>query len=161
MSDALIGVIVGGAIGLLGSLFAAGLTARRERQKAEALVRAYLIGILEITEAREHVKLARHVIACWRAGDDIPFEFFGNDTLKNDLVEVGELAKQTTYLNRDDAANTARFITLLQAVRINMNMLSSDKFKALPIDRRLAHVEWALNQWLRAVEIASRLIDRL
>ena len=37
--------------GLLGSLLAAGLSARRERQKVEALVRAYLIGILEILEA--------------------------------------------------------------------------------------------------------------
>jgi hypothetical protein len=165
MSDALLGVVIGGAIGLLGSFLgpnlAAHLSSRRERQKAQALVRAYLIGILEISEARDHVRRAQAVLASWGSGNDITFEFYAGDSLKNDLVESGELAKQTSYLNEDDAADLARFISKLQAVRVDMALMSTPQFKSRPIESRIATVSWAVDQWLAAVEMAKKLIARL
>ena len=81
--------------------------------------------------------------------------------LRNDLIETGELSKQTSYLHKDDAADLARFIAAMQAIRINMAMLSNPAFKERVLETRIAHVEWTLKQWFRAKGIADELIKRL
>ena len=138
MDGTLVGVVVGGLIAVVGQNAIEFFKNRRERKKAKSLVRAYLVGLIDITEQRGHVKLAEGVLERWRAGDDIPFAYFGSESLRNDLIETGELSKQTGYLNKDDAGDLARFIAAMQAIRINMAMLSNPTFKE-PRKYREAH----------------------
>ena len=79
MDGTLLGVIVGGVIAVVGQNAVEYFKNRRDREKAKSLVRAYLIGLVDITEQRGHVKLAEGVLEHWRAGNDIPFAYFGSD----------------------------------------------------------------------------------
>lgn len=135
MDKALLGVIVGGLIAFVGQNLVESIKTRRIRLKTEALVRAYLVGILDITEHLQHVEY--------------------------DLIETIDLSRQTRFLKKDDAADLARFIAAMQAIRINMARLSNPAFRKQPFERRVAHVEWTLQQWFRAKDIAQELINRL
>ena len=134
MDKALLGVIIGGLAAFVGQNFVEFVKTRRDRLKAQSLVRAYLVGILDITEHLQHVEY--------------------------DLIETGDLPKQTNFLRKDDAADLARFITAMQAIRINMARLSNPSFKKQPMERRIAHFDWTLQQWFRAKDIAQGLINR-
>jgi hypothetical protein len=135
MDKALLGAIIGGSIAFVGQNFVEFAKTRRDRLKAEALVRAYLVGIIDITEHLQHVEY--------------------------DLIVTGDLPRQTNFLRKDDAADLARFIAAMQAIRINMARVNNPAFKMQSIDRRIAHVDWTLQQWFRAKEIAQGLINRL
>ena len=135
MDKALLGVIIGGLLAFAGQNFVEFVRTRRDRLKAEAFVRAYLVGILDITEHLQHVEY--------------------------DLIETGDLPKQTNFLRKDDAADLARFIAAVQVIRINMARLSNPAFKRKPMERQIADVEWTLQQWFRAKDIAQGLINRL
>src|ERR1700691_4341476 len=84
MWENLLSVALGGAIGLLGSVLAPSLAQRRDAKKARAIVRAQLIGVLDISEVRRHVPDAMAVVAAWRAGQDLKFEYFGTEIEKGD-----------------------------------------------------------------------------
>ena len=135
MDKALLGVIIGGLIAFVGQNFVEFVKTRQNRLKTEALVRAHLVGILDITEHLQHVEY--------------------------DLIETVDLSRQTCFLRKDDAADLARFIAAMQAIRINMTRLSNPAFRKQPFERRVAQVEWTLQQWFRAKDIAQQLINRL
>jgi hypothetical protein len=161
MDKTLWGVIVGGLIAFVSQNAVEFFKARHERAKAAALVRAYLVGLLDITEHRRHVELAQAVVEQWKAGKNLYYVFHISDALRNDLIETGDLTKQTSFLKKDEAAELARFIGAMQAIRVNMALLSAPEFQARPIDDRISNVEWTLRQWFRAKDIALKLINRL
>ena len=135
MDKALLGVVVGALIAFAGQNFVEFIKTRRNRLKTEAIVRAYLVGILDITEHLQHVEY--------------------------DLIETIDLPRQTSFLKKNDAADLARFIAAVQAIRINMTRLSNPAFRKQPMERRVAHFEWTLQQWFRAKDIAQGPINRL
>jgi hypothetical protein len=160
MWENLLSVALGGAIGLLGPVLAPSLAERRDAKKARAIVRAHLIGVLDITEARQHVPNGIAVIAAWRAGQDLKFEYFGSDVDKNDQT-ISQLMDQVAHLNKHDAAELAKFIGIWRAVRINMERSEDGWLNQQPLDVRIRFVEWPLEQWARANAIARGLIARL
>lgn len=157
------GVLIGGLIGLAGATLAPYLAARRDESRSRALVRAYLISLLEIAEARGHTELAERVLAEWRRGNDLSLEYFGSDedAAKADPVANGDLLRQASFLKKEDAADLARFVAILRAVRIDLIAMSLPQFKALPLQGRIQRLEWTLKHWLRGADIAQRLADRL
>jgi hypothetical protein len=156
------GVVVGGLLGLGGATLTPWLAARRDRSRAKAYVRAYLVSILDIAEARGHVDRAKAVLEAWRSGNDVQISQFGSQSEAiGDPVASGELLKQAGFLGPDDAADLARFIQRLRAVRIDLDAGSNSEFKQLPLENRIARLEWTFDQWLKAKEIAEKLIVRL
>jgi hypothetical protein len=163
MINQLWGVVIGGLLGLGGATLTPWLAARRDRMRSRALVRAYLVSILDIALSRGHADRANAVLAAWKAGQaDVGVTIFGSQTdAVGDPVASGELLKQAGFLAMDDAADLARFIGSLRAVRIDMDRLSTPEFKASPIAAKISALEWTVSEWDRAKGIAERLIKRL
>ena len=84
----------------------------RQMRSKRALVRAYLVSILDIALSRGHADRANAVLAAWKAGQaDVGVTIFGSQTdAVGDPVASGELLKQAGFLAMDDAADLARFI---------------------------------------------------
>jgi hypothetical protein len=117
MPSQLIGVVIGGLIGLAGATLGPWLAARRDKARAKAFVRAYLISIVEIAQSRGHVARANALLEQWRAGKtDVDITTFGSQSdAIGDPVASGELLKQAALLDPDDAADLARFVGSLCA----------------------------------------------
>jgi hypothetical protein len=56
-----------GLLGLGGATLTPWLAARRDRMRSRALVRAYLVSILDIALSRGHADRANAVLAAWKA----------------------------------------------------------------------------------------------
>jgi hypothetical protein len=77
MVNQLWGVIVGGLLGLGGATLTPWLAARRDRTRSRAFVRAYLVSILDIAEARGHDDRAKKGLEAWRSGKgDVRISYF-------------------------------------------------------------------------------------
>jgi hypothetical protein len=162
MANQLWGVIVGGLIGLGGATLTPWLAARRDRARARAFVRAYLVSIIDIAEARGHVARANAVLTAWRAGREMEINYFGSQSEAiGDPVASGELLKQAAFLGADDGADLACFIGTLRAVRIDIDKLGTPEFKRALLAERIAALQWTVDQWMRAKGIAENLILRL
>jgi hypothetical protein len=163
MVSQLWGVVIGGLLGLGGATLTPWLAARRDRTRLRAYVRAYLVSILDIAHARGHVARANDVLGAWRAGNTaIEINTFGSQTdAIGDPVASGELLKEAGFLGMDDAADLARFIGSLRAVRIDMDKLGTPGFRAAPIADKITALQWTVNEWDRAKGIAEGLIKRL
>ena len=163
MSSQLIGVVIGGLIGLAGATLAPWLAGRRDRTRARAFVRAYLVSIVEIAQSRGHVARGNAVLEQWKAGKtDVDITTSGSQSeALGDPVASGELLKQTAFLDPDDAADLARFISSLRAVRIDLDALNNEQFKARPIEVKIAALQWTIDEWAKAEASAKKLIERL
>jgi hypothetical protein len=163
VSSQLLGVLIGGLIGLAGATLTPWLAGRRDRWRARAFVRAYLVSILEIAESRGHLARAKAMLERWKAGDtDASLITYGSQSDSvGDPIANGDLLKQTAFLNPVDAADLARFIGSLRAVRIDLDASSTEPVKTAPMQKRIAALEWTIAEWTKAEAIASRLIARL
>jgi hypothetical protein len=163
MINQLWGVIIGGLLGLGGATLTPWLAARRDRARSRAFVRAYLVSILDIAEARGHVERAKGVLEQWRSGKgDVQISYFGSQSeAVGDPVASGDLLKQAGFLSPEDAADLARFVQRLRAVRIDLDASSTPEFKQAALEIKIARLQWTIDQWLKAKEIAERLIVRL
>jgi hypothetical protein len=157
------GVVIGGLIGLAGATLTPWLAARRDRLRARALVRAYLVGILEITESRGHLARAQAMLERWKGGDTTAnlITYGSQSDSVGDPVANGDLLKQAAFLDPADAADLARFILSLRAIRIDLDAASTEPFKNAPMPRRIAALEWTIAEWIKGEAVASRLISRL
>jgi hypothetical protein len=151
------------AVVLGGATLTPWLAARRDRRRSRAFVRAYLVSILEIAKSRGHVERANSVLAAWKVGQiDVDITTFGSESdAIGDPVANGEMLKQAGFLAMDDAADLARFIGSLRAVRIDMDKISTPEFKASAVAAKISALEWTVSEWDRAKGVAENLIKRL
>jgi hypothetical protein len=163
MVNQLWGVIIGGLLGLGGATLTPWLAARRDRARSRSFVRAYLVSILDIAQARGHVARANAILEAWKAGNaDIEIKYFGSQSEAiGDPVASGDLLREAGFLAMDDAADLARFIGSLRAVRIDIDKIGTQEFKAAPIADKILSLQWTVNEWDRAKGIAEGLILRL
>jgi hypothetical protein len=163
MSSQLIGVVIGGLIGLAGATLTPWLAARRDRLRARAYVGAYLVSILDIAESRGHLARAKAILERWEAGDtEAGFIIYGSQSDSvGDPVANGDLLKQAAYLDPTDAADLACFISSLRAVRIDLDASVTEAFKTAAMQKRIAALKWTVNEWIKAEQIARKLIASL
>jgi hypothetical protein len=155
------GVLLGGAIGLAGSFIPQLWQSYRAKKSAGGFVASYIHGIIEITNARNHVANARRLLEAWRGPNpDFPISVYGTPDLASDPL-LAEASRQIGLLDAADARDAATFLYILMAIRIDLRMIESGRFMTLAVAERIARLQWDLDQWQRAETIGNRLVNRL
>jgi len=158
----LLSVLVGGAIGVAGSV-ATAITAKwwdeqRQRKALRAAFGAEIGALLKITEARRHVANAQEWLRRWPNGEDHVPKFFWLKTpqdpvYSNNVDKIGLLGT--------DAADIVLFYTNVDAIRVNLSVLVTGQIKNFTIERRIAWVENALAIWQPTEALGRSLVERL
>jgi hypothetical protein len=120
MTAELLGVIVGGVIGITGSIAASFipqmLTQRRAKAAAKAITRAYILGILRMEEIRRHGEAYKNNLNALRAGTTTDLlRIYGAEDMSDDLQK--SLIAHVVLLQLDIAADVVQFCNQLNGVR--------------------------------------------
>jgi hypothetical protein len=161
MAD-LLGVALGGAIAIVSSIAVKWWEDYRHRQALRASFGAEINGILQITEARGHVRNAEEWLARWRRGEDYVPQLFT-------LADGAKMPEDPVYSKNVDkigmlgaeAADIVLFYTRLNAVRVNLRVFVTGQIKEFTIERRIAWIENALEIWRPNEALARSLVQRL
>jgi hypothetical protein len=161
MSSSLIGMVITGLIGILGSLLGS-LTPhlwqrRRDRSAARAITRAYISGILRMEEVRNHVSWYQgHISAIQTGGNPAPNILGAEDD--NDLLQPTVIA-QIGLLEPDIAGDVTLFINMLDGLRIDLRAIALGKIDHPEMKLKVLTKDLALFQELLA--LGQKLVERL
>jgi hypothetical protein len=158
--SALWGVLLGGVIGVSGSIIPIYLEGHRATKRAKGIVAAYVRGLLMISKARGHLELGRKVLEIWKTNPDFRFTIWGSDYFSADPM-MQNAADQVAFLPAEDAADVVSFMMILIALRIDLQSVENGKFWELPVESRIATLTWDIAQWERAETIAEAVVQRL
>jgi len=160
MAD-LLSVVVGGIIGVTGSLTAKWWDERRQREALRAAFAAEIEALLQIAETRGHLADAEDWLRRWRDGEDhVPQLFWPNDdTAREDPVYTKNVDK--IGLLGPDAGDIVLFYTNLGAVRVNLRAFVTGQAKEFTTGQRIAWVENGLSIWQSTETLGRSLVERL
>jgi hypothetical protein len=161
MSSSLIGMVITGLIGILGSLLGS-LTPhlwqrRRERSSARAITQAYISGILRMEQIRDRVSWYEGYIAAIQAGGNPAAKTPGSED-DDDLLQPTVIA-QIGLLEPDIAGDVTLFIKILDGLRINLRAIALGKMDHPEEKLKVLKKDLALFQELLA--LGQKLVERL
>jgi hypothetical protein len=158
------GVALGGGIAIVSSI-ASSITVKwweeyRHRNALRAAFRAEIKALLEIAEAREHVRKAEEWLERWCRGEDHVPQLFtlDDDKMPDDPVYNRNVDK--IGMLGADAANIVLFYTKLNAVRVNLRVFVTGQVKEFTIERKIAWVKNALALWRQTEALGRSLVQK-
>jgi hypothetical protein len=156
----LVGVVIGGLIGLAGSIVPHLWEKRRARKSARAIARAYVSGILKMEEIRQHGSLYQQNIATLRAGTSQSLmKIFGAEDSRDELQSA--LVGQVGLLEPDVARDMVMFCNMLEGLRVDLKAMALGQMDNLSVAEKLKILEGDLKLWNDTQELGRDLMRRL
>jgi|HubBroStandDraft_4_1064222.scaffolds.fasta_scaffold437612_1 hypothetical protein len=156
----LVGVVIGGLIGLAGSIVPHLWEKRRARKSARAIARAYVSGILKMEEIRQHGSLYQQNIATLRAGTSQSLmKIFGAEDSRDELQSA--LVGQVGLLEPDVARDMVMFCNMLEGLRVDLKAIALGQMDNLSVAEKLKILEGDLKLWNDTQELGRDLMRRL
>jgi hypothetical protein len=156
----LVGVVIGGLIGLAGSIVPHLWKKRRARKSARAIARAYVSGILKMEEIRQHGSLYQQNIATLRAGPSQSLmKIFGAEDSRDELQSA--LVGQVGLLEPDVARDMVMFCNMLEGLRVDLKAIALGQMDNLSVAEKLKILEGDLKLWNDTQELGRDLMQRL
>jgi hypothetical protein len=154
------GVVVGGVIGLAGSVVPYLWQQRRLRLSARALVRAYIAGILSMEAIRQHGDLYQQNLDQLRSGaTQSLMKIYGADDTRDELQST--LIGQLAYLEPNVARDTVAFCNMLAGLRIDVKAMVLGQMDNLAVPQKIRILELDLKIWNDTLALGRSLVDRL
>jgi hypothetical protein len=161
-ANELIGVVIGGAIGLAGSILPHLYEKRRARKSARAMAYAYISGILRMEEIRKHGSLYEKNIVLLEAGTTQSLmKIVGADDFAPDAEIQKALINQLGLLEPDIARDIVIFGNMLAGVRIDVKAITLGQLDSLPLADKIRILKQDLKLWNDTLELGRHLIERL
>jgi hypothetical protein len=156
----LLGVVVGGVIGIAGSLLPHVWELRRARVSARAMARAYVSGILKMEEVRQHGALYRTALAGLQAGQpqSLPRVYGAEDT--DDELQK-QLINHLGHLGHAEATDLVHFCNMLAGLRIDLKAIALGQMDQLTIQQKIGVLERDLKLWEETLQLGHDLAQRL
>jgi|HubBroStandDraft_6_1064221.scaffolds.fasta_scaffold74300_3 hypothetical protein len=156
----LIGVVIGGLLGLAGSVIPQFWDKRRARQSAKAICRAYVAGILRMDEIRHHGELYKKNLADLRSGatQSMMVIYGAEDT--NDEMQSA-LIGHVGLLSPDVARDMVIFCNMLDGLRVDLKAMSSGAMDDIPVSDKIRILENDLRMWDETKSLGRELVNRL
>jgi hypothetical protein len=164
MAADFLGVIVGGVIGITGSIAATIipqiLTRRRAKASAKAITRAYILGILRIEEVRQQGALYQNNLTALRAGitNDL-FRIYGAEDMSDDFQR--SLIEHVALLEPDIAADVIQFCNQLDGLRIDLKAMALGRMDQLLVQQKIDILEKDLKLWNETQALGRKVVARL
>lgn len=159
----LIGVVIGGLIGLAGSMVPHFWERRRTKKSARAVARAYVSGILRMEEIRDHTSWYEQHIAVLRnlhGGPDPMMTILGAEE-GHDVLQPAVIA-QLGFLEPDIARGIATFINMLEGLRMDLKAIAPGQTN-IPLSRpqKVQILQADLDLWKDTLTLGKNLVERL
>jgi hypothetical protein len=158
--DQIIGVIVGGALGIGGSMATKYWDSWREAKSLRASLAAEIAAILVTAKMRNHESNFRALLAQWKAGNNLPVTASGVDLAMTGGVYEANVSK-IGLIGADLAARVVRFHFELLAMRITFKTVEDGSFQQLPLAAKIAETETLLDLWDGMTVRAENLVKDL
>jgi hypothetical protein len=157
-----VGVLIGGIIGIAGSVVPQWWGQRQARASAHAAVLAYISAVLKIEEIRQHATLYRNCLTALRAGQHEPLpRIFGAE----DYTDADEMQKAIVgkigLLSADVASDCVLFFNMLDNLRIDLRAIALGKVDGLSLAEKISTLEADLKLWDDSQRLGRDLIKRL
>jgi hypothetical protein len=138
----LLGVIVGGVIGLAGSMLPHIWEQRRAGASARAVARAYVSGVLRMYEFRQHSELYREALQALRSGNHqaLPRIYGAEHYPNNDQMQTA-LINQLGSLEPENARDLVMFLNMLQGFDVGAAAMALKKMDDLTPEQKIMVVE--------------------
>jgi hypothetical protein len=138
----LFAAVTGGVVSYAGGYFARRSEERKQRLALRAAFAAEIGAMLAIADVRQHESRLREWINRWENGEDHKAVFFGaprelDPIFSKNVDKIGMLGA--------DAADFVRWYTLLRALRVHFIAIEDGGLDKLPLPRRVAFVQQALD----------------
>jgi hypothetical protein len=155
------GVVLGGAVTLIGSIGVKWWDEWRQRRALRAAFGAEIEALINIVEIRKHEARAQEWLAKWRKGEDYVPKMYGFDGAKmyedpvyrSNLDKIGMLGAE--------AADAVQFYTNMIACRVNLRVFVTGEVKDFSIGKRIEWVESLLAVWQPTKALGLSLVKRL
>jgi hypothetical protein len=158
----LIAVIVGGAIGIAGSIVPHLWTQSRARASARATARAYVSAILEMEKIRQHGASYRASLNALRSGSSQSLlRIFGSEDEHPDAETQKALVGQLGFLDANIAADLVLFCTMLAGLRVDLKAIALGQLDDKPIADKIRLIELDLKLWDDTQALGRAIIGRL
>jgi hypothetical protein len=157
----LLAVIIGGAIGIAGSIVPHLLTQSRARASARASVRAYVSAILKMEEVRQHGTAYRQAVSDLRSGSlqSLPRLFGAEDWAIDETQKA--LTNQIGLLGADVASDFVLFCTMLDGLKADLKAIARGRLDDVPIPEKITIVEEDLKLWDDTQELGRKIVAHL
>lgn len=156
----LLSVIVGGLIGVAGSIVPHLWERRRARKSARAMLSAYISGILRMEQIRQHGSLYEQNLAVLRAGTSQSLmKIFGTEGERDELQSA--LISQLGFLEPDVARDAVVFGNMLNGLRIDIRAMALGQMDNLTVPQKISILERDLQLWNDTQALGRDLISRL
>jgi hypothetical protein len=160
-ASGLVGVVIGGLIGLAGSIAPHLWEKRRARQSAQALAYAYISGILKMEEVRQHGSLYAQNLAGLRSGaSQSLMKIFGAEDYPNDPIQK-VLIDQIGLLEPDIARDLVIFGSMLDGLRVDLKAMALGQMDNLQVSEKIRILEHDLKLWQDTQTLGQKLIRQL
>jgi hypothetical protein len=158
----LIAVIVGGAIGIAGSIVPHLWTQSRARASARASARAFVSAILEMEKIRQHGATYRTALNALRLGSpqSLPRIYGAEDSRPDDETQK-VLLGQLGFLDADVAADVVLFFNMLNGLRVDLKAMALGQLDGLPIADKIRVIELDLKLWDDTQALGRKIVARL
>lgn len=152
------GAIIGAAIGSFGSHW---LQRDHERKALRAAFRAEISSLLKISEARGLENLFQEIVDHFdQTGQEVPITLWGFEAIRADPIFSANVGK-IGLLGADVAEDIGDFYSLLNAVRIDLVSVATQRLAHLPPPQRIEIYRRSLKLWRDAKAVGVRLCERL
>jgi hypothetical protein len=156
----LIGVVIGGVIGLTGSILPHLYEKYRARKSARAMAFAYVSGILRMEEIRQHGSLYQQNLDGLRSGaSQSLMKIFGAEDSRDEFQSA--LIGQVGLLEPDIARDMVMFCNMLEGLRVDLKSMNLGQMDNLAIDQKIKILEGDLKLWNDTQDLGRDLIRRL
>jgi hypothetical protein len=162
--DGVLGVIVGGVIGITGSIAASFipqiLTQRRAKASANAITRAYIQGVLRMEEVRRHSALYQNNLNALRAGTTTNLlRIYGAEDLSDELQKA--LIGHVGLLEPDIAADVIQFCNQLNGLRVDLKAMALGHMANLSVPEKIDILEKDLALWNETQALGRNVVTHL
>lgn len=160
MTSNLLGVIIGGVIGVAGSIVPHLWEQRRARRSTRAMLRAYISGILRMDDVRQHVSLCEQNIAALKAGATKEImKIFGAENQQDEFQSV--IISRLGFLEPNVARDAVLFCNMYNGIGIDVKAMTLGKMDNLTVSKKIILLEHILQLWKDTHVLGRELVSRL
>jgi hypothetical protein len=156
------GVVVGGVIGIAGSIIPHLWAQSRARASARASARAYVSAILEMEKIRQHGANYRAALNALRAGSaqSVP-RIYGAEDYRPDDETQKALLTQLGFLDADIAAELVLFFSMLKGLGADLKAIALGQLDNLSVADKIRVIELDLKLWDDTQALGRKIVARL